>query len=139
MSDNSGPGLPIRWLSIGLAGLPLLYMMLWLMMIVGTFSGLWHPQIGNLDVGTAIRRSAPSEIMGFAAMSLAWLAGMTGAALQRRLGLHLMIAGSLIHIIVWLKITDGQYYSGQFGMIVILLEMLAITLTHFATRGRRLI
>lgn len=72
-------------------------------------------------------------------MSLAWLAGMTGVALQRRLGLHLMIAGSLIHIIVWLKITDGQYYSGQFGMIVILLEMLAITLTHFATRGRRLI
>jgi len=139
MSENSDPDLPIRWLSIGLASLPLLYMMLWTAMIVGTFSGLWHPHVGGLDVGTAIRRSAPSEIIGFCAMSLAWLSGMTLVVVQRRLGFYLMIAGSLIHIAVWLKITDGQYYAGQFGMLVIITEMLAVTLVHFATRGRRLI
>ncbi|WP_417487482.1 hypothetical protein [Maricaulis sp.] len=139
MSENSGPGFPFRWLSIGLAGLPLLYMALWSAMIIGTFTGLWHPHIGGLDVGTAIRRSEPIEIIGFCAMSLAWLVGMILAALQRRLGLYLMIAGSLIHIVVWLKITDGQYYAGQFGMLVIITEMLAVTLVHFATRGRRLI
>ncbi|WP_291845432.1 hypothetical protein [Maricaulis sp.] len=139
MSDSLGASLPVRVAAIGLSVFPLLYMMLWSAMIIGSFSGLWLPRLGDLDIGTAILRSDGLEIGGFSAMAVCWLAGFVGLVLNRRAALYALIAGSLIHILVWLKITDGQYYAGQFGLIVILLEMLAITLAHFVTRGRRLI
>ncbi|WP_297730554.1 hypothetical protein [uncultured Maricaulis sp.] len=137
-NEDKGFG-PVRIIAFVLVTLPLLYMGLWSAMIIGTFSGLWRPVLGEVDVGTAIARSEPIEIIGFAVMSLAWLAGVALLALSRRAAVYALAAGSLVHIAVWLKITDGQYYAGQFGMIIIMLEMLAITLAHFVTRGRRLI
>ncbi|RKR00523.1 hypothetical protein [Maricaulis maris] len=139
MSDNPGIPLPVRIATLGLACLPMLYMGLWSAMIIGSFSGLWHPKLGDLDIGTAILRSDPIEIIGFAAMSVCWLAGLVCLVLNRRAAILALGLACLIHLVVWLKITDGQYYSGQFGLIVILIEMLAITLAHFTTRGRRLI
>ncbi len=139
MSDPTGVAKPVHIAAIGLALLPLLYMMLWSAMIIGSFSGIWHPVLGNLDVGTAIQRADTIEIAGFSTMSLCWLAGTILLVLKRRASVYALAAGSLVHIAVWLKITDGQYYAGQFGIIVILLEMLAITLAHFVARGRRLI
>ena len=140
MSNHSRATRAVLFAACGLTALPLLYMMLWLAMIVGSFSRLWHPRIGEFDLGTAIRRSDAIELWGFAAMSLGWLAGTILLVLNRRVALVALISGCLIHVAaVWLWITDGQYYAGQFGMIVILLEMLAITLAHVVTRGRRLI
>ncbi|MFY0636688.1 hypothetical protein [Maricaulis maris] len=139
MSDSSGTALPIRLIAIGLATLPLLYMMLWSVMIIGSFTGLWHPRLGDLDVGRAILRAAPIEIIGFGAMSLFWLVGVNLLVRNHRATVFALSAGSLVHIAVWLKITDGQYYAGQFGLVIILLEMLAITLAHYITRGRRVI
>lgn len=130
---------PSSMLVVGLTILPMLYMGLWSTMIIGTFSGLWHPHIAGLDVGTAIRRADPAELAGFVLMSSFWLSGIAFLVSGRRAAVYCLILGCAVHIAVWLKITDGQYYAGQFGLIIILLEMLAITLAHFITRGRRLI
>lgn len=137
MASNSLQWRAPQIAAVALAALPMLYMFLWCAMFVGSLSGAWHPRIGNLDVGTAIQRSDGLDLAGLVLMTLAWLAGLVLIARQRRAGVYAMALASLAHIGTRLRITDGQYYNGQFGLIVILLEMAIITLAYFALRGHR--
>ncbi|WP_295695385.1 hypothetical protein [uncultured Maricaulis sp.] len=130
----------IRLAAIAVSLIPLAYILLWCAMFIGELSGIWHPRLGDFDIGTAIQRSDTFERAGLVVMLAGWLGGIVLCLKKQRIGRFALVLGALAHIFVWLRITDGQYYSGQFGIIMILLEMIAITLWQLALpRARRIL
>jgi len=140
MSTRMHDRFSIRLAAITVSLIPLAYILLWCAMFIGVLSGSWHPRLGDLDIGTAIQRSDIFERAGLIVMLAGWVGGMALCAIGWRIGRFVLVLGALAHVFVWLHITDGQYYSGQFGIIVILLEMIAITLWQLALpRSRRVL
>jgi hypothetical protein len=53
--------------------------------------------------------------------------------------MFVMLGGGLLHMVIWVNLTDGLYYSGQLGIGIILAEMIALTLCYYTSRQDPLI
>jgi len=117
----------IRTAIITLMTLELIYMGFWSALIIVVKLGFWTQDWFGLDADNIVNVAVPFQIaMVYIVTSLILLSLILILRLSK-LTLYVYLLSIIAHFIMWISLLDNDYYSGDLGFFVIMLEA-AITI-----------
>ena len=112
----------IRVMIITLITLELIYMSFWAGIIFIVKAGLWTHDWLGFDGDNIVGAASAFQIgMVFVVTSLILLSLILILRLSK-LTLYVYLLSIIAHFIMWISLLDNDYYSGEFGFYVIMVE-----------------
>ena len=109
-------------------------MLIWLGMILGVRSGIWHGQILGLEIANIVASAGTTARGLFLALSVC-VAGAGYLLLRRRrAALAIMAAAVTLHVAMWFVLLANPYFSGRPGYLILPMEALLIGITLILSR-----